>query len=319
MATFCGSCGSPLNDQADFCGGCGAPVPRGPQTISRPASPVATGGAYAPVRTTPASAAPAPAPAAKSSNALLKVGLVLVAILFVGGLAAFAAVYYAAHKVSEKIHAVAQGDLGGSKSGGGSAGGLLTSLTGSAGSQAQTSGATDSAGPGGDLCRFLSKEDVSSSTGTTIIRADPAPDGCVYIAHGDPADALTKHMGGMLAKKGADAKSQEMLQKFAGGMFKQQEQSDKNLSAEASTGEIPVITLSFSASGHGESEMKLNKKFMQRLGATDLPGIGDEAFDSADGIMTVRKGNNMFRIMYVSCPCTVDSIKPLAQKVANAL
>jgi hypothetical protein len=244
MATFCGSCGSPLNDQADFCGGCGAPVPRGPQTISRPASPVATGGAYAPVRTTPASAAPAPAPAAKSSNALLKVGLVLVAILFVGGLAAFAAVYYAAHKVSEKIHAVAQGDLGGSKPGGGSAGGLLTSLTGSAGSQAQTSGATDSAGPGGDLCRFLSKEDVSSSTGTTIIRADPAPDGCVYIAHGDPADALTKHMGGMLAKKGADAKSQEMLQKFAGGMFKQQEQSDKNLSAEASTGEIPVITLS---------------------------------------------------------------------------
>ncbi|MDQ2839555.1 MAG: hypothetical protein M3Y72_00630 [Acidobacteriota bacterium] len=244
----------------------------------------------------------------------MKIVVVLVVIIFVGGLAAFAAVYYAAHKVSEKIHSVSQEALGESKPSEG--GGSSSALGGSTDAQTQSE---DSAGPKGDLCRFLSKEDVSSSTGTKIIRADPAPDGCVYIANGDPADALTKHMGGMLAQKGADAKSQEMLQKFAGGFFKQQEQSDKDLSAQAKTGEIPVVTVSFSSSGHGVSEMKLNRKLMTSLGSTDLPGIGDEAFNSADGMMTVRKGNNMFRIMYISCPCTIDAIKPLAQKIANAL
>jgi hypothetical protein len=316
MATFCGKCGSPLADQAVFCGGCGLPVPPKSQAPAWSASPVPSAGGLAPATgsTAPASVLAGTTPATKSSNSLLKVGLVLVGIILVGGLAALGAVYYAVHKVSDKIHSASQQALGDSKPSGG---GLSTLLSGNSDAQSQSS--SDSARPGGDLCRFLSKEDVSASTGTKVIRADPSPDGCVYIANGDPADALTKHMGGMLQKKGADPKSQEMLQKFAGGLFKQQEQSDKDLSAEAKKGEIPVVTVSFSSGGHGVSEMKLNRKFMTQLGSTDLPGIGDEAFNSADGMMTVRKGNNMFRIMYISCPCTIDAITPLAQKIANAL
>ncbi|MBA3916010.1 MAG: hypothetical protein H0X25_19605 [Acidobacteriales bacterium] len=236
--------------------------------------------------------------------------MALLAIIFVGGMAALVAAFYAAHKVSEKVHSVSQQVLGTEKP----ADGESASLAGGSSGAAQT----ETQGPGGDLCRFLSKDDVSTYTGTKIIRADSSEDGCVYIANGDPADALTKHLGGMLGQKGADPKTQQMMQKIAGGFFQQQEHDDKNLSAEAKKGEIPVLSISFS-SGHAVSEMKLNHKLMARMNSEDLTGIGDEAFNSADGIMTVRKGNTMFRITYISCPCTSDAIKPLAQKLANAL
>ncbi|HEX4487069.1 MAG TPA: hypothetical protein VH088_12425 [Terriglobales bacterium] len=232
-------------------------------------------------------------------------------IIFVVGFAALAAIYYGAHRLRDKIHAASQQTLGTEKPGGGQ----VASIPGG------SSGATrqETQGPaGGDLCRYLSKEDVSTYTGTKIIRADSSEDSCVYIANGDPADAITKHLGGMLGQKGVDPKSQQTLQKIAGGFFQQQEHDDKDLSAEAKKGEIPILTINFS-SGHAASEMKLNHNLMAMMNSEDLTGIGDEAFDSADGIMTVRKGNTLFRITYISCPCTSDAIKPLAQKLANAL
>ncbi|HEX4285980.1 MAG TPA: hypothetical protein VHZ28_12875, partial [Terracidiphilus sp.] len=60
----------------------------------------------------PQSAASAPA-APPQSNTLLKVGIALVAIIAVGGVLALAAAMYAAHKVSEKAHAVSRQVLGG--------------------------------------------------------------------------------------------------------------------------------------------------------------------------------------------------------------
>ncbi|MEO6829595.1 MAG: hypothetical protein ABI164_07270 [Acidobacteriaceae bacterium] len=249
-------------------------------------------------------------PVKQSSNLILKIGAVLVVIIFVGGLAVLAAVFYAAHRVSEKIHTESRQTLEATKPAGGGIAAMLGGITGTTKQTAQ--------GPGGNLCRFLSKEDVSTSTGTKIIRADSSEEGCVYIANGDPADAITRHLGGMMGQKGVDPKSQEMMQKIAGGFFQQTEHDDKNLAAEAKKGEIPILSINFS-SGHAASEMKLNHKLMARLGSEDLTGIGDEAFDSANGIMTVRKGNTLFRITYISCPCTSDAIKPLAQKIANAL
>jgi hypothetical protein len=39
---------------------------------------------------------------------------------------------------------------------------------------------------------------------------------------------------------------------------------------------------------------------------------------AANGMMLVRKGNTLIRMMYISCPCNTDQIKPLAKKLAAA-
>lgn len=35
--------------------------------------------------------------------------------------------------------------------------------------------------------------------------------------------------------------------------------------------------------------------------------------------MTIRKGNKLIRIMYTTCPCTIEAVKPLAKKLADAV
>ena len=220
MASFCGKCGSVVADKAGFCGKCGAPVQRAAQSPqSQRAAQVMAASAVNP-------------PPASKSNMLLKVGIALVAILAIGGILAFAAAMYAAHKVSEKAHAVTRQVLGGDSPS--AAGGLASMLKSAAGSN------DGDAQLKGDPCRFLSKEDVSSAVGVTVIRTQAEDAGCSYIAHGDPADMTSKHMtsmvGSQVAAKGetVDPKSQQMLQQIAGGFFKQQESSDKNLAARSS-------------------------------------------------------------------------------------
>jgi hypothetical protein len=137
---------------------------------------------------------------------------------------------------------------------------------------------------------------------------------------------LSSMIGGM----GADAKTQQMAQKFAGALFSQQQASDKSLAAQAAIGEVPVLGLSFTA-GNAAMEMKMNRAAFQHIGggatganaansATgDLTGIGDEAYVAGGGMMLVRKGNTVVHFMYVSCPCNTDNIKPLARMVASRL
>ena len=67
--------------------------------------------------------------------------------------------------------------------------------------------------------------------------------------------------------------------------------------------------------------MQLNRKVLGGLGpsATDLSGIGDEAFDIAGASLMFRKGDKMVRLMYSTCPCGLEQIKPLAKKLADRL
>jgi len=59
---------------------------------------------------------------------------------------------------------------------------------------------------------------------------------------------------------------------------------------------------------------------MGRIGDTqDLPGIGDQAFVSGDGMIMVRKGDKLVRIWYLTCPCGTEAVKPLAKEIADAL
>jgi hypothetical protein len=313
MAGFCRKCGSSLNDTAAYCGGCGAQVPPAP-TVQP---------AYTPAPATYVPAQPL-APVVRKSNTLVKVVVAFVVIIFVGGALALGGLWYAAQKIKAKVHAVTAQALGGSSDTGAS-GELLSGASSS----------DDSAGGfKGDPCRFLSKAEVSQAVGLQVIRTEAKDGGCSYVAKGDPADVTAKHMSSMIGGLGADAQTQKTIQKFAGAMFAQQEANDKALSAEAATGEIPVLVVSFTE-GNAALEMKANRAAFEHIGPNapsnadkptvansatgDLTGIGDEAYVTGGSMLMLRKGNVMARFMYVSCPCNTDNIKPLAQTVASRL
>ncbi len=347
MTKFCGACGSPLPETAIYCGVCGAaavpaqPASRAqepaaqppmtsdpanwatvalPSSVPPPANPGPSSYAPGPAASqtpppaayvsAPAGYAPAMAYPAKKSNTLLKVVIAVVVLLCVGSALALAGLYYGAQLVRQKVHQVAAQEFGDSNvfHGNDSGGGFK-----------------------GDPCRFLSKAEVSRAVGLVVIRADAKDDGCSYIAKGDPADVTAKHAAAMLGGLGADAQTQKTIQKFAGAIFAQQEASDKTLSAEAATGEVPVLVVSFT-SGNAPLEMKLNRGALaavtpsenqnagpQNTGSGNLTGIGDEAYVAGGSMILVRKGNTVAHFTYISCPCNTGNIKPLAQMVASRL
>jgi hypothetical protein len=262
-----------------------------------------------------------PVAGAKKSNTLLKVIVAFVVIIFVGGAVTLGALWYAAQKIKEKAHAVATQALGGNPAASNGLGQMLSGV-------AALKGGGSDGGFQGDPCRFLSKEEVSQAVGIHVIRADARDDGCSYIAHGDPADVTAKHMSSMLGGLGADPKAQKQIQKLAGGFFAQQEATDKSLSAEAKTGEIPVLVTRYT-SGNAEAEMKMNRGAFTYVtggggtasssGSGDLDGIGDEAYLAGGSMLIFRKGNTAAHFTYISCPCNTDNIKPLAKLVASRL
>jgi hypothetical protein len=326
MSKFCGSCGSPLNEGKKFCGKCGAASASSEPSTSSPAQPT-----YTPVVQPQPSVTPVSAPA--RPNTLLKVGVAAVVIIFVGGVAALGAVYYAVHKVKEKAEAVSHQALGESPA---SSPGGIAAILQKAASSAPPADA-DSEGFKGDPCRFLGKEDVSRAAGIEIIRVDPQDSGCNYIAKGDPADMVSKHMTSMVTSQaksnGANptADQTKLMQQITGSFFKQQESSDKDLSKQAATGEVPILSVSFS-SGNAEMEMKMNRmafnhikggnaegKTTDQSATGDLDGIGDEAYEMGGTGLILRKGQTVVHMMFPYCPCDAKAIKPLAANIANQL
>lgn len=243
-------------------------------------------------------------------SSLAKLGIAALGVILVGGAAGAVGVYYVAHKVSQKYHEVSDEILG-SGSGSGS-----NTEEGSAKAGSKDSSSTNSSL--GDVCRFLSKEDVSKAIGVEIVRTEPGDNGCSYVAKGTQADMTAKHLKAMVADNGADKKTQEIAEKIAGGMFTAF-QAERPAAEQDNSGEVPVFT--FSLDQHAaEEQMRLNAKVLGNLGPQQgLPGIGDQAFVSADGVVIARKGKTLIRIMYIICPCGVEQVKPLAMKIADAL
>ena len=305
MPNFCVKCGAPLSG-GPFCVKCGAdmshastpPQPQSPSPVAQTPQPAAT-----PTFT-------APAPAKQGMSTLAKLGIAALGVILVGGAAGAVGVYYVAHKVSQKYHEVSD-EIRGSSSGSGS----------ETENGPQRAGSTDSTSTDsslGDVCRFLSKEDVSKAVGVAIVRMESKDNGCSYMAKGTQQDMTAKHVKAMVADKGADKKTQEIAEQFAGGMFNALH-AEKSASEQDTSGEVPVFV--FSLDQHGaEEQMRLNAKVFSNLGNTEgLPGIGDQAFVSADGMIIVRKGKTLVRIMYLLCPCGIEQVKPLAKEIADAL
>jgi hypothetical protein len=281
---------------------------------------------YTPTPGVPAAGTGYPAAGGKKSNTLLKVIVALVLVLFVGGALALAGLWYAAQKIKEKAHAAATQALAGNGPGSAGMGEFLkgvADLKGDSGSDGSAGGFK------GDPCRFLSKEEVSKAVGIQVIRVEAKDEGCSYIAKGDPADVTSKHMASMVGGlSGADAKTQKTIQQLAGGLFAQQEANDKSLRAEAATGEVPVLGVSFT-SGNAQAEMKMNRGAFNYVtggsgtaassGSGNLDGIGDEAYLAGGSMLIFRKGNSVAHFTYISCPCNTDNIKPLAKLVASRM
>ncbi len=158
MAKFCTQCGAALTGV--FCVKCGADMRQSPtpasQSITQNAGTIAPEAAPAP----PSLAAVSPSTSTnKKMSPLAKLGIAAVVIIFVGGALAIGGVYYVAHRVSQKIHEEAGGLLGSS------------SGSGDSSNNGESSSSADSSDNSlGDVCRFLSKEDVSKAIGVEIIR-----------------------------------------------------------------------------------------------------------------------------------------------------
>ena len=311
MANFCTKCGSPLT--GPFCVKCGADMrqsttPAPPQPAQQDTGTAAPEAVPAPIAATPPSAT-APPPAINKMSPLAKLGIAAVAIIFVGGAAGVVGVYYVAHRVSQKIHQATDGILGSSSD---------SSSAGSGSAQSDSAGSGAASSSMGNVCRFLSKEDVGRAVGVEIARTQPGDNSCSYIAKGDKADLLAKHATAMTAARGADKQTQQAIQKFAGGMFKAF-QSEQPASEQDTSGEVPVFSFSIDQNAADE-QMRLNAKVLGVMGDQEsLPGIGNQAFVSADGAIMMRKGKNFVRIMFIACPCNTDAVKPLAKEIADAL
>lgn len=306
-AKFCNKCGTPSIGTA-FCNKCGADM----RQATAPALPA-----------TPVSQAAPAAQAQTKGSPLTKILIGFAVVVIAVGAMAAGGVYYVVYRVKQKVHEVAR-DAGlsptpdsSSGSGGGSLMGSISKMV--SGGSGGSSDSDTNGGISGDPCRLLSTQEVGRAIGVEIVATQPAEGGCSYLAHGDSGDMTAKHMAAMMAKNGADAKTQQMIQGFAGGMAKAF-QSEGHEKTSDSNGNVPVFT--FGVDNHAaEAQMRLNAKVLGRLGPgqVDIPGIGDQAFDEAGAMLMVRKGDKMIRIMYSTCPCSLDAIKPLAKMLADRL
>jgi hypothetical protein len=302
MATFCANCGAPLST-GPFCVRCGADM-RNMAEPSQPQSPQPMAQMH-PAQATPLSSSLS---AKQGMSTLAKLGIAAIVIIFVGGAAGAVGVYYVAHKVSQKYHEVSDEILGSSSDSGSRA------RSGPIGADSSAS----SNGSLGNVCRFLRKEDVSRAIGVPIVRTEPVGNGCSYIAKGTQAEMTAKHAAAMAGDQGADKKTQQIAEQFASGSFKMT-QEGKSPSPQETSGEVPVFNFSLDQNA-AEEQIRLNAKVLGALGPQQgFPGIGDQGFVTADGMMMVRKGKTLIRIMYLTCPCGVDQVKPLAKKIADAL
>jgi zinc-ribbon domain len=307
MSKFCRNCGASQGDTAQFCGKCGTSTTGAP-TPGTPTTPASSSNAPA----APAAAA-APRPGFQGATATpkgmstaAKIAIAAVVIVFVGGGVAAAGMVYAAHRVSQRVHAIVKDELQGDDA------------PGSA-SRRDGSKTANSSSSLGNVCRFLSKEDVGSAIGVPIVRAESADNGCNYYAKGDQAQMSAKHVSAMVASKGADPKTQKMIEGITGGLF-QSFQQDK---PDTSDGSGTVIVFNFSLDNNAAVEqMNLNRKAMQHVGGAtvqDMPSVADEAFVTGDSGIIARKGDKLIRVMYMTCPCNTTAVEPLVQKLAAAL
>lgn len=302
MAGFCRNCGSPLDDVQAFCAKCGTPASGPPVRSSAAPPPPASSAPPAqrpqvspqPRPQAPAPAAPAAAGPAKSgSSTFVKVLLIFVAVIFVFGALGVAGIWYVAHRVKQKVHEIGLDDI------------------------SNASNATRGPALAGiDPCSLLSKSDVAQVVKMEVVRAEPvegSDPGCQYSVMGDYVALIAKHAALLQKEQTTDAQRQT-IESFAKSIGQGANPQPTN---SAHPGESPVFIFSVGNSA-AKAQMSMTRAMFGRMGPafTELPEIGDEAFDIGGAMILARKGDKIVRIMYMMCPCTREDAVPLARKIA---
>jgi hypothetical protein len=298
MAGFCRNCGTALADGQAFCVKCGTRV--GDALQASATAPLAGAPAPSSAAAPPAVYAPPPqsVPAAASgTSALVKIliGVVLVFVVF--GAFAAVAVIYIGHRVHQKAR-----ELG---------------LTRSTEEMRESNAALRHI----DGCALLSKLDVGQALRVEIVRAEAqtgdAP-GCTYSVSGDPGELTAKHMTSMQKNRMSKA-DQETMENFGRTIFHGAAAAPSGPSEHP--GEAPVFSYSIDNNA-AQLQMRLNKAALGNMGPAitpSIPNLGDEAFDAAGAMLFVRKGDKVVRILYMTCPCGLEDVLPLARKIVDGL
>jgi hypothetical protein len=236
---------------------------------------------------------------------VVKIILVVVLLLVVLGTLSVAGIFYALHLASRKAHEFSRQVRD-------------TALSSLAANGGNAGGSDVPAGPlGPGACRFLSKDDVGRAIGVVIVATKTTVGGCEYLAQGTAGDMTAKHIAALMASKGATAQQQQMFQTLSRGLL-----GSAQSQADGSNPPVNTVVMAFTIDPNAaRTQMSMNENALDGAapGAKRLTGIGDEAFDASGSVMMVRKGNQLIRITYSTCPCTVDAIKPLAQRLASSL
>jgi zinc-ribbon domain len=304
MAGFCRNCGSPLDDAQAFCAKCGTPVSGPPVRSSAPPPPPISSAPPAQrpqAASQPRPPAPAPAPQAAAaappksgSNTFVKVLLIFVVIIFVFGAIGVAGIWYVAHRVKQKVHEIGLDDIADS-----------------------TNATRGPALAGIDPCSLLSKSDVGQAVKIDVVRAEPvegSDPGCQYSVMGEYVDLIAKHAA-LLQKEQTTEAQRQTMESFAKSIGQGANSQPTN---SAHPGESPVFIFSVGNSA-AKAQMSMTRSIFGRMGPafTELPAIGDEAFDIGNAMILARKGDKVVRIMYMMCPCTREDAVPLARKIVS--
>ena len=285
-------------------GSTGAQASRLRQYVKAPAA-----SASAPM---PSSASQGAAAAPKGMSTGAKVAIAAILIIFVGGGVAVAGMIYAAHRVSQRVHAMVKGELQGDDAPN------PGSVSGSGGGGGSSKSAS-AQGSMGNVCRYLSASTVGSAIGVPIVRTESIDNGCNYFAKGTQAQMTAKHMSAMMANKGADPQTQKMIEGITGTLA----QSFQTEKSDVDSGDGTVLVFNFSLDDNNAvAQIDLTRKSMVHVagGAVqDLPDLADEAFVTGDSSIMARKGKTLIRMMYMTCPCNTTAVEPLVQKLATAL
>jgi hypothetical protein len=228
-----------------------------------------------------------------------KVMLAFLAVILVLGACAVLGVFYLIHKGKEKIHEMGLDEP-------------------SAASHGPVLG-------GADPCSLLSKEDVGQVVKLEVVRAERtrgAEAGCQYSVMGNYPDMVANHLT-MMQKDTAQNQQltpaqKQQMDEMAKSMFRSANAQQGNLSEHP--GESPVFLFSVGNAG-AKAQMSVMRMIFSRMGPafTDLPGIGDEAYDIGGSMILVRKNDTIVRVMYMMCPCTKDDAVSLVKKVADGI
>jgi hypothetical protein len=280
MSSDCASCGAPASGTA-FCPRCGSALGAQPSV-------------QLPLEEVP----PPSAPSSGRLGAFAKLAIAGVLVFGVLGVGMVAAMIYVVHRVRQEVHEAS------------------TSLA-DRGPSAAAGGLGSSEGRHEDVCRYLSQQDVSRAIGVEIVATESKADSCSYLAVGDQAGMTAKHMAAMGASHGADDQAQEAVEGFASAIFRSAQAHQHETGSDAN-GRVPVLVVGIE--DDGAEQMRVNHGVLGRFpGSQELPGIGDEAFDTGNAILMLRKGRRMIQISYMTCPCSLEAVKPLARKLAAAL